>query len=201
MNRGGDTPGTTVYRGHFPPLGEGYRVREPPLSFGDREGRWIDLRPYGDGPVADERAALVELYLDYDPDDRTLGIPPVTEERIEAWQDAMLAGHCVVAWHDDRAVGQAVLVPDDDDHEFAVFLDGDYQGAGIGTRLTEALLSHGRANGVEDVWLLVERDNEPAIRLYREVGFVVTADTGYDIEMGLSMGVERPRGAVAPVDD
>ncbi|WP_276259135.1 GNAT family N-acetyltransferase [Haloglomus litoreum] len=184
----------TVYRGHFPPLDERYRVREPPQTIEDGEGRQIDIRAYGDGPVADERAALVELYLDYDPDDRTLGIPPVTPERIGKWQDAMLAGYCVLAWHGDRPVGQAVLVPDGDEgYEFAIFLDGEYQGAGIGTRLTEAVLSHGRAHGVEDVWLLVERDNRPAVRLYRTVGFVVIEDTGYDIEMGLSMGVERPQ--------
>lgn len=189
-----------MYRGHFPPLGERYRVREPPLSFADREGRWLDLQPYGEGPVVDERAALLDLYLGYDPDSRTLGIPPVTPERIEEWQDAMLAGHCVLAWHGDRLAGQAVLVPDDDgSHEFAIFLDEDYRGAGIGTRLTEAMLSHGRASGVGDVWLLVERDNRPAVRLYRTVGFVVTEDTGYDIEMALSMGVERPDEAAEPV--
>lgn len=188
-----------MYRGHFPPLGEYHRLREPPLTVHDREDRRIDLRPYGDGPVDDERAALVAMYRDYDPEDRTLGIPPVTPERIDEWQDHILAGHCVVAWHGDRAVGQAVLVPDDGEYEFAIFLDSAYQGAGIGTHLTEAMLSHGRARGVEDVWLLVERDNRPAISLYRDVGFVVTEDTGYDIEMALSVGVERPTEAAGPV--
>lgn len=185
-----------MYRGHFPPLGERHRVREPPLTVVDAEGRRIALRLYGDGPVEDERAALLDLYLDYDPADRTLGIPPVTAERIEEWQDHMLAGYCVLAWHGDRPAGQAVLVPDGDGaYEFAIFLGGEYQGAGIGTQLTEAMLSHGRAEGVRDVWLLVERGNRPAVRLYRTVGFVVTEDTGYDIEMRLSMGVERPTAA------
>jgi ribosomal protein S18 acetylase RimI-like enzyme len=104
----------------------------------------------------------------------------------------------VLAWHGDRVVGQASLVADrDGTHELAIFLDGDYQGAGIGTRLTETLLSHGRERGVNDVWLLVERDNTPAIRLYREVGFVVTEDDGYDLEMSLSMGVDREPDAEA----
>lgn len=188
-----------MYRGHFPPLGERYRVREPPLTIEDGEGRQIDIRPYGDGPVADGRAALVALYRDYDPSDRALGIPPVTAESIDEWQDHMLAGYCVLAWHGDRLVGQAVLVPDGEDaYEFAIFLDGAYQGAGIGTNLTEAMLSHGRAYGVHDVWLLVERSNRPAVSLYRAVGFVVTEDAGYDIEMGLSLGVEEPTVAPEP---
>lgn len=201
MNRPLNHPRTTVYRGHFPPLGEFYRIQEPPLTIYDHEDRRIDLQPYGDGPVADERAALIAMYRDYDPEDRTLGIPPATPGRIEAWQDQLLAGLCVLAWHGDRPVGQAVLVPDDGQHEFAVFLDGAYQSAGIGTRLTEAVLSYGRAHGVEDVWLLVERENEPAIRLYREVGFVVVEDTGHDLEMGLSMGVGRPGEAPEAVVD
>jgi ribosomal protein S18 acetylase RimI-like enzyme len=187
-----------VYGGHFPPLGEGYRIRPPPLRFRDAEGREIALRRYGEGPVADELAALVAMYLAYDSSDRTLGIPPVTAERIREWQAHMLADHCVLAWHGDRVVGQASLVADrDGTHELAIFLDGDYQGAGIGTRLTETLLSHGRERGVNDVWLLVERDNTPAIRLYREVGFVVTEDDGYDLEMSLSMGADREPDAEA----
>ncbi len=188
----------SVYRGHFPPLGERHRLREPPRSVTDSEGRRIDLLPYGDGPVDDERAALVTMYRGYDPNDRALGIPPVTPERIAEWQDHMLAGHCVLAWHGDRPVGQAVLVPDGDDgHEFAIFLDGAYQGAGIGTRLTEAMLSYGRTHDITDVWLLVERANHAAVSLYRDVGFVVTEDAGYEMEMGLSMGVERPTDAPA----
>jgi ribosomal protein S18 acetylase RimI-like enzyme len=187
-----------VYGGHFPPLGEGYRVHPPPLRFRDAEGREIALRRYGEGPVADELGALVAMYLAYDSSDRTLGIPPVTAERIREWQAHMLADHCVLAWHGDRVVGQASLVADrDGTHELAIFLDGDYQGAGIGTHLTETLLSHGRERGVNDVWLLVERDNTPAIRLYREVGFVVTEDDGYDLEMSLSMGADREPDAEA----
>jgi ribosomal protein S18 acetylase RimI-like enzyme len=187
-----------VYGGHFPPLGEGYRVHPPPLRFRDGEDREIALRRYGEGPVADELGALVAMYLAYDSSDRTLGIPPVTAERIREWQAHMLADHCVLAWHGDRVVGQASLVADrDGTHELAIFLDGDYQGAGIGTRLTETLLSHGRERGVNDVWLLVERDNTPAIRLYREVGFVVTEDDGYDLEMSLSMGADREPDAEA----
>jgi ribosomal protein S18 acetylase RimI-like enzyme len=187
-----------VYGGHFPPLSEGHRVHPPPLRFRDGEDREIALRRYGEGPVADELGALVAMYLAYDPSDRTLGIPPVTEERIREWQAHMLADHCVLAWHGDRVVGQASLVADrDGTHELAIFLDGDYQGAGIGTRLTETLLSHGRERGVRDVWLLVERGNRAAVHLYREVGFVVTEDDGYDLEMSLSMGADREPDAEA----
>jgi GNAT superfamily N-acetyltransferase len=157
----------------------------PSTAFTDREGRRVDLRPCGDGPVDEELEALVDIYREYPSEDRTMGLPPVGEKRIRAWLETVLEGHCLVAWHDTRPVGLAVLVPDDGRHEFAVFLDSGYQGAGIGTRLTETMLAHGRQVGVEAVWLVVERSNRPAVQLYREVGFVVTDEAGYDLEMSL----------------
>lgn len=177
-----------MYRGHYSPLESRLTQLVPPTAFTDATGREIELRPYGDGPVGDERDALVALYQRFDSSDRTMGVPPRGEERIREWQDALLEGYCIVAWHDQRAVGQAVLVPDGEGrHELAIFLEHAYQGAGIGTRLTEALLIYGRKRGVESVWLVVERENTPAVQLYRDVGFAVTEESGYDLEMALTM--------------
>lgn len=179
-----------MYGGHFPPLGHPEMVEAPPIRFFDREGREIELRAV-EQPSEEIYEALLEMYLDFDSEFRTLGIPPIGEERLREWQEALLAGHCVLAWHADHVVGQGVLVPDPStdppSHELAVFVHQDYHGARIGTRLVEALLSHGRERGVERVWLLVERNNPAAVALYRRVGFVVTGSHGADVEMGLSM--------------
>jgi ribosomal protein S18 acetylase RimI-like enzyme len=176
-----------VYGGHYPALGVEPTVRRPPLRFEDGAGRTIDVCRHGEAPVDDELAALVELYRGFPREDRTLGVPPVGEDRIRAWQGRLLVGHCVIAWHGDRAVGQAVLVPDGEGaHEFAVFVHGDYHGAGIGTRLTRAVLADGRDRGVERVWLLVEADNRPAVELYRDVGFLLTDRWGSELEMTLT---------------
>ena len=185
-----------MYGGHYPPLAFGATSRPPPLRFEDRAGRTIDLRAYGDGPADDEFEALVECYLTFAPRHRSLGLPPADEERIRVWQDTILAGPCVVAWHGDRAVGQAVLVPDGrGDHEFAIFVHQDYHGAGIGTQLTHAVLAYGRERGVDRVWLLVEGSNRDAVTLYREVGFILTDRRGPELEMALTM---EPPTAVAP---
>ncbi|WP_255151263.1 GNAT family N-acetyltransferase [Halorarius halobius] len=177
-----------MYQGHFPPLGRVGVVAPPPLGFFDGEERYVDLQAYGEGPVDDERDAVVEMYLTFDPQFRTLGVPPISAAAVREWQDVLLDGHCVLAWHGDRVVGQAVLVPDGDgDHEFAIFLHQEYHGAGIGTRLTEATLSYGHERGVDRVWLLVERDNRPAVALYRDVGFAVTSTVGAEMEMALTM--------------
>lgn len=178
----------SMYEGHFPPLGQLAVVEPPPITVFDDEEREIRLRVYGDGPVADEFEAIVEMYRTFDPRHRTLGLPPLTEPDIRAWQEAILDGYCVLAWHGERVVGQAVLVADgEENHELAIFLHQDYHGAGIGTRLTEALLSYGREQGVDRVWLLVEGTNRPAVSLYRDVGFAVSGRFGPEVEMSLGM--------------
>jgi ribosomal protein S18 acetylase RimI-like enzyme len=45
-----------------------------------------------------------------------------------------------------------------------------YRRSGVGRRLVEALLDHGRSLGCREAWLLTEHDNEPAKRLYAAVG-------------------------------
>lgn len=175
-----------MYAGHFPRLGHESALRPPPVSFRDAAGRELSLRAY-DGSGEDYEA-LVELYRSFDPEHRSLGIPPRSEPEIREWLDVVLEGHCVVAWHGERAVGQAVLVEDaPGTFELAIFVHQDYHGAGVGTRLLEATLSLGRARGVEHVWLFVERANRPAVNLYRDVGFAVVEELGFDVRMALTL--------------
>lgn len=157
----------------------------PPRSFTDRDGRETVVRTLGEGP-GDDLESLVEMYESYDPEDRAQGIPPVRESQIRDWLDGITDEGCfnVVAWHDDWAAGHATLVPDRHGaHELAIFVDSDYQHAGIGTQLIEALLGYGRAEDVGRVWLTVERWNEPAIALYNKVGFMRTGEGSFELEM------------------
>lgn len=153
----------------------------PPRSFEDREGRPIDVERY-----RGEFEPLVEMYLRFDPEDRAQGIPPIGEAEIRRWLEGLTAPDCVnvVAWHGEVPVGHAILVPDRGDaSELAIFVVGDYQNAGIGTELIRGLLGAGREDGVERVWLTVERWNQAAVALYRKVGFEPTGDGGFELEM------------------
>lgn len=157
----------------------------PPRAFQDREGRRIEVRRY-DG----ELEPLLEMYLDFDPEDRAQGIPPTDETQIRNWLDNLLSKGCVnvVAYHKERPVGHAMLVPDTDDaYELAIFVLGEFQEAGIGTELIESLLGAGRDEGVDRVWLTVERWNKPAIALYRKVGFAPTDDGSFELEMAATL--------------
>lgn len=181
-------PGERIYpdevAGPFP---------RPPVSFEDREDRTIEVRAYGadDGGDrdADEFEALVAMYTDFDPSDRAQGIPPGRESRVRDWLDTILGEGClnVVAWDGDGVAGHAVLVPDEDAYELAIFVYQPYQRAGIGTNLIETLLGHGQENGVEKVWLTVERWNRPAVGLYEKVGFETSNSESFELEMSLRL--------------
>jgi GNAT superfamily N-acetyltransferase len=156
----------------------------PPRTITDREDRPIDVIAADDA----DTESLVEMYLDFDPADRAQGIPPVKEEPIREWLDTILDDDCVnvVAKHEDTVAGHATLVPDNDgEHELAIFVLQAYQGAGIGTALVETLLGRGQAEGIDHVWLTVERWNDPAIALYEKVGFETSSAESFEVEMAI----------------
>jgi GNAT superfamily N-acetyltransferase len=158
----------------------------PPATVTDGDGREIRLRPGG----ADDMEALVEMYLDFEAEDRAQGIPPVREDPIRDWLDVLLADDClnVVALHEDEPVGHATLVPDEgESYELAIFVVRPYQGAGIGTQLLEHLLGYAQDEGVEYVWLTVERWNDPAIAVYEKVGFDMTSTESFELEMAITL--------------
>jgi GNAT superfamily N-acetyltransferase len=47
---------------------------------------------------------------------------------------------------------------------------------GLGTALLESLLDHARRLGCVEAWVLTDRGNEPALRLYHSVGGTPTGD-------------------------
>ncbi len=157
----------------------------PPITWTDDTGRAVEIIVY-----EENREALVEMYTDFDPAERAQGIPPVGEAAIREWLDHLLCQDCynVVATHDGELIGHATLVGDGEGaYELAIFVHQNYQDAGIGTKLLEALLGHAAANEVEKVWLTVERWNKPATYLYQKVGFEGTAAEDFEREMSIRL--------------
>lgn len=194
MGRGGYSPGTervtSMYQGHYPRLGHAAGLgRPPPLTVADDEERTIRIREFGAGsPESADYEALVELFREYEPALRSLGIPPATESRIRDWLDIVLSDVAVLACHEGRPIGLAVLVADaPGTAELAIFIHQDYLGAGIGTDLLEATLALGRRRGFEEVWLLAEGSNRRAINLYTDLGFAVVDAAGGDLQMAVSL--------------
>jgi GNAT superfamily N-acetyltransferase len=158
----------------------------PPREFTDSEDREITVRRADE----DAKDVLFDMYVQFNPEDRAQGVPPAREEAIRDWLDSVVAEDCmsVVAWHGDEAVGHAMLVPDrGGSYELAIFVLRDYQGARIGTELVKSLLGWGQAEGIDRVWLTVERWNDPAVRLYENVGFETTDSASFELEMAIRL--------------
>lgn len=82
----------------------------------------------------------------------------------------------VTAIGDGKVVGFAGLwVVVDEGHITTVAVDPDYRGKGIGKKLTQEVLARAKEKGVVCATLEVRASNEPAIKLYEDLGFVKAA--------------------------
>lgn len=159
----------------------------PPRSVTDGRQRHITFRRLTD------LEPLVEMYVDFPAEERAQGIPPGGEPAIRDWLDIVTGTNClnVVGRHESTTVGHAMLVAEDNgNHELAIFVRPDYQGAGIGTELLETTLGAAAAAGFECIWLSVERWNRAAIGLYEKVGFQRVESRSFEMEMRIRLETE-----------
>jgi len=80
----------------------------------------------------------------------------------------------------------------------------EHRGAGLGTRVLDALLEYAQGRGAIDVFLEVRADNEAALALYASAGFErIDTRVGYYQPDGIDAVVMRralvPRREIGPV--
>lgn len=113
-------------------------------------------------------------------------IPPFTRERVEGWTsnidyDKVLTILAVAQEKkEEKIVASASLKFNPQKilkhkAELAIAVHDNYQNIGIGSALIEHLLKIARKRMLIKVWLNVRAANEPAIRVYRKVGFELEA--------------------------
>ncbi|MCL9812734.1 GNAT family N-acetyltransferase [Natranaeroarchaeum aerophilus] len=137
--------------------------------FVDTTGSVWTVRPY----APSDREALLEMYREFDSDDRAQGLPPLTEERRVEWIDTLVAdGGNFVATADGEIAGHAVYMPTHDpEPELAVFVHQEYQSRGLGTELCKHVIADASAAGRDALVLEVEPSNRHAIGMYERLGF------------------------------
>ena len=87
--------------------------------------------------------------------------------------------HLALAYHGDAVVGMAsgfhYVHPDKDPHLFVneVAVLDEYQGKGIGRRLTKFLVEQGRELGCKEAWVATEKSNIAAQKAYLAAGGIV----------------------------
>ena len=77
--------------------------------------------------------------------------------------DGRLAGFCWTKIHKDHKAPLGEI--------YAIAIDPDYHGTGLGKPMTEAGLNYLHSKGLSTGMLYVESDNIPAVRTYEKIGF------------------------------
>lgn len=171
--------------------------REPMLVRLDKAGEPFGVRPYR----ASDREALMQFYERFEPKRAAQGLPPLGAERVERWLNAVLPhGIHLVALRDDQLMGHALVVPMEQpgSSEYAVFVEQDQRGRGMGTELNRIAIDVARAAGIRRLWLSVEPRNRAAFRSYEKVGFRMIPHTAFSSEAEMQLNLQPPPQGSGP---
>ncbi|MDI9609943.1 MAG: GNAT family N-acetyltransferase [Archaeoglobales archaeon] len=156
------------------------------VLFKDKIGREIVIRAYENK----DHEALVDMYTNYSPEDRSLGLPPVGRKAIENWISYLeKRGFSIVAEHNNKIVGHLAIVEDEKDPkvvDLAIYLAKEYQNQGIGTQMVKAIIDLAKKRGYKKITLVTDRLNWRAIRVYKKCGFN-TVLASYELYMELPL--------------
>lgn len=151
----------------------------------DRKGEEIVIRKYDHSK---DREKLIEMYFNYDPRFRCLGLPPMNPEAIKSWVDYLGEnGFAIVAEKDGKIVGHLVIVPSDKNEvDLTIFVHQDYQNRGLGQEMMKLIIEFCKKAGFDGITLVTERTNARAIHVYRKLGFEIVAPY-YEYDMRLPL--------------
>ncbi|MBR11782.1 MAG: mycothiol synthase [Acidimicrobiaceae bacterium] len=134
----------------------------------------LAVRPYDD---ADAEAFLDvnNRAFDWHPEQGGMTLDDLAAKQAEPWydpegflvleEDGAITGFCWTKIHvnESPALGEI----------YAIAVDPEHHGRGLGRELTLAGLTHLAGRGLRHAILYVESDNRPARRMYRDLGFEV----------------------------
>lgn len=135
------------------------------------ERRGYKVRPYGQADEQEFLRANSRAFA-WHPEQGRLTSEELHQRMTEPWYDpegflileteGRMAGFCWTKVHDDPPVGEI----------YAIAVDPDFAGRGLGLSLTHAGLEYlHRQRGMNAGMLYVESDNTPANRIYQKLGF------------------------------
>ncbi len=154
------------------------------IKFVTKDGKEVTIRP----ATINDKDKLVEMYLNFHPEDRCLGLPPVSKPAIETWVDFILdSGFSLVAECDGKIVGHVAIIPaGNGTGELCIFILRGYQNMGLGQRMMKEIIEMAKEKGFRGIFLTTSRCNVRAIHVFKKMGFKVI-DSCYDYEMYLPL--------------
>jgi len=95
-------------------------------------------------------------------------------------------------------VGRISIEPDGKSGEFAIIVTDEFQGVGLGTKLTDHVLDVAYEMGLEKVYSVMLADNFRAISLMKRMGFSLTYLDDGTVEATLPLRGEHPAPGTVP---
>jgi L-amino acid N-acyltransferase YncA len=121
-----------------------------------------------------DRDALTKMYHSFEPKGDFVGLPPRKEP--ERWLERLIAYPNFVVSLDGRIIAHAVLCPNGDKAEVAVFVHQDFRGLGFAKKLLGELIAEAKRLGLRRIWAATEQETVPIFRLANKFGFVQGKD-------------------------
>ena len=139
-----------------------------------KDGREITLRLM----KLDDRDRLVNLFSSMSEKALEWGMPPYTGETIDRWMSNIERAIPLVAIFNEKIVGYAGIFKHMHPREkgvsdMGIYLHQDFHNVGLGTYMTETVISIAEEQGLHRIGLHVVEDNVVAVSLYKKLGFIV----------------------------
>lgn len=139
-----------------------------------KDGRVVTLRLLD----LDDRDQLVHLFSTMSEKALEWGMPPYTKETVDRWMSSIEKLIPLVAVYEEQIVGYAAVFKHVHPRErgvadIGIYLHQDFHNVGLGTMMSETILSIAEEQGLRRIGLHVVEDNVVAVNLYKKLGFVV----------------------------
>jgi len=137
-----------------------------------KDGRTVTLRFL----VCEDKKGILEFFASMSTKALEWANPPYTDEVVDRWISNLENMMALVAVHDKRIVGLAMISKGTRDRrkgvgDLAMYLHQDFQNAGLGAAMLSCLLNLAEKEGLHRIGLHVIADNKIAIHLYEKFGF------------------------------
>ena len=138
-----------------------------------KDGRRVRLRTYEPSDLD----ALVSLYASLSAETLRWSLPPYDRQKIERWTSDLPNKIILLALSQDRVVGHLLITIFQSLRfkgigELIIYLHQEFQNAGLGSAMIAESISLARMRGLHRIGLSVVADNQKAIRLYENMGFL-----------------------------